>query len=297
MSAVLVAGLGAAGVYLLYTATVFGWSGLGLGPATAAGTASGRDTPRTRRWMAQAGLPGVSMPEFLGVSLLLAGLGAVVGLAVFGTLLSAAICGSFLGLTPVATYRRRRQQGLAAANDAWPHMIEEIRVLTGAAGRSIPAALFEVGSRCPRELRPAFDAAEREWLLSTDFERTVGVLEELLVDPAADAVCETLLVAHEIGGADLDRRLAELAEDRRLDTMARKDARSKQAGVRFARRFVIIVPMGMALAGVSLGDGRAAYQTTWGQALVSIGIALMAACWAWSGQMLKLPSERRVFGR
>ena len=96
--------------------------------------------------------------------------------------------------------------------------------------------------------------------------------------------------------SDLDGRLAELAEDRRADTLGRKDARSKQAGVRFARWFVVVVPLGMALAGLSLGDGRVAYQSGAGQVLVVIGIGLMAACWVWSGRMLRLPEARRVFG-
>lgn len=174
-------------------------------------------------------------------------------------------------------------------------MIEEIRVLTGAAGRSIPQALLEVGRRGPDELRGAFEAAHREWVLSTDFERTVEVVKSHLADPTADATCETLLVAHEVGGGDLDRRLAELAEDRRIDNLGRKDARSKQAGVRFARRFVIAVPLGMAVAGMSLGDGRAAYQEPSGQVLVAIGLGMIGACWAWSGSMLRLPRQDRVF--
>ena len=48
-------------------------------------------------------------------------------------------------------------------------MIEEIRILTGSLGRSVPQALFEVGRRGPEELRPAFEAATRHWLVSTDF--------------------------------------------------------------------------------------------------------------------------------
>src|SRR5206468_11126340 len=47
--------------------------------------------------------------------------------------------------------------------------------------------------------------------------------------------------------------LAALAEDRTQDLQGRKDARAKQAGVRFARRFVLVVPLGMSLAGLSIG--------------------------------------------
>ena len=74
-----------------------------------------------------------------------------------------------------------------------------------------------------------------------------------------------------------------------------RDARAKQAGVRFARRFVIVVPVGMAVAGMSLGDGRAAYETATGQILVAIAVGLVGCCWVWSGRMLRLPDEQRVF--
>ncbi len=173
-------------------------------------------------------------------------------------------------------------------------MIDEIRILTGSAGRSIPQALFEVGRDGTAELRSAFAAAHREWLLSTDFARTSSVLEDQLADPAADATCETLLIAHELGGTDLDRRLDDLAADRRADIQDRKDALAKQAGVRFARRFVLIVPIGMAFVGLSVGTGRAAYETPGGQVVVVVALGLIVVCWLWAGRIMRLPDEQRV---
>lgn len=294
MSGLALAVVGAYGVFLLYSAAAFGWSGLRVVPRSKDVTRSS-PTEQLTRWMGQAGLGDVRPAEFLGVTALLGVVGVAVGWALFGGAVPALGTAAFCAATPVASYRVRRASRLAAAHDAWPHMIEEIRVLTGAAGRSIPQALLEVGRRGPDELRGAFEAAHREWVLSTDFERTVEVVKSHLADPTADATCETLLVAHEVGGGDLDRRLAELAEDRRIDNLGRKDARSKQAGVRFARRFVIAVPLGMAVAGMSLGDGRAAYQEPSGQVLVAIGLGMIGACWAWSGSMLRLPRQDRVF--
>jgi len=125
--------------------------------------------------------------------------------------------------------------------------------------------------------------------------RTVVVLKARLADPTADAACETLLVAHDLGGSDLDRRLGALVEDRIQDTQGRKDALAKQAGVRFARRFVLIVPIGMALAGMSVGNGRAAYQTPLGQVVVVAGVGMVIACWLWAGRIMQLPQEERVF--
>lgn len=281
------------GAYLLYTACAFRWNGLRLTPSS--GRRGPSPTERLRQWMRQAGIEDVEPREFVAVTVALAAVGAVSGFLLFGGVLAPLAVGAFVGSSPVASYRVRRANRRATANDAWPQLIEEIRVLTGAAGRSIPQALLEVGRRGPEELRSAFDAAHREWVITTDFERTVAVLKERLADPTADATCETLLVAHQIGGGDLDRRLAELAEDRRVDNLGRKDARAKQAGVRFARRFVIAVPIGMAVAGMSLGDGRASYQSASGQIMVAVGLSLVALCWVWSGAMLKLPDTDRVF--
>ena len=65
--------------------------------------------------------------------------------------------------------------------------------------------------------------------------------------------------------------------------------------MRFARLFVLIVPVGMALVGLLIGDGRAAYGTATGQALVLVAFAMMGGCWAWAGVLLRLPEEERVF--
>ncbi|MGH9164700.1 MAG: type II secretion system F family protein [Acidimicrobiales bacterium] len=292
--AMLLAVVGAYGVFLVYTAAAFGWSGLGVGPAAAAGT-----TPRPRRldqWLAQAGLDDVRPREFAAVMAALFVVGLVVAFALFGGILPGLVAGAFAASVPVASYRSRRQRRRRTNRDAWPRMIEDMRLQTGSLGRSIPQALFEVGRRAPAELRPAFVTAEREWLLSTDFPGTVRSLKARLADASADTTLETLLVAHEVGGSDLDRRLAALVDDRVSDLSGRKDAEAKQAGVRFARRFVLIVPLGMALAGLSIGTGRQAYQTTAGQLAVALGLAFIAGCWAWAGRLMRLPEEERVFG-
>ncbi len=221
--------------------------------------------------------------------------GGAVGYALFGGPVPAAIAAVFAATFPLAAFRARRAARLAEAREAWPRLLEELRLLTGSLGRSIPQALFEVGHRAPGEMRGAFAAAEREWLLTTDFERTLRLLRAELADATADAVCETLVVAHEIGGGSLDRRLAGLVEDRTRDVQARKDARSKQAGVRFARRFVLLVPLGMTLAGLSIGSGRSAYQSPGGQLAVAGGLLGVIGCWLWSGRLLRLPEEPRVF--
>jgi tight adherence protein B len=287
--------VGAYGVFLVYTSVALGWSGAGLAPPVRRRERSG---PRVdvQQWLTQAGLDGVRPSQFAGTVALVFVVVTALTFALLGGILPALAVGGFAATYPAVSYRSRRRHRRQRTAEAWPRMIEEMALLTGSLGRSVPQALFEVGARGPEEMRPAFAAAHREWLLTTDFGRTVGVLKARLADATADAACETLLVAHEIGGTDLERRLAALVDDRMADVQGRKDALAQQAGVRFARRFVLIVPVGMALAGLSIGNGRAAFRTPAGQVAALLAVLVIVACWLWSGRIMRLPDEERVFG-
>ena len=233
----LLAAVAGYGVFLVYTAVVFGWTGAGLGPTVAARRFTPLRRERSGRdWLRQAGLDGVSPRQLGAVMAVLFATGAAVAFALFGGVLPAVAAGLFAATFPVTSYRARRERNRSDAREAWPRLLEDIRLQAGSLGRSIPQALFEVG-----------------------------------------------------------RRLAALVEDRVQDLQGRKDARAKQAGVRFARRFVLVVPIGMALAGISIGTGRAAYATAEGQVAVVAGIGAVAACWMWAARLLALPEEQRVF--
>jgi tight adherence protein B len=294
--AILLGCCAALGVHLLYTALVLGWSGLSLAPGLGVESRSSRVTARLRDVAVQAGLDGLRVRELVAVELVLAALAALLAYAIWGGVLPAVAAGAVGAWIPLASARSRRRARLETAREAWPRVLEEVRLQVVTLGRPIPQALLDVGMSGPEELRPAFDAARREWSMSTDLERALQVLKAKLADPTADAVCETLLVAHEVGGTDVDRRLRDLIDDRVLDLQGRKDARARQAGVRFARLFVVIVPIGMALVGLSIGDGRAAYATPGGQLVVLAAFAAIAGCWAWAARLLRLPGEERVFG-
>ena len=291
LDAVLLALAAAYGTFLLYTALVFRWRGLGVSATPVRGA---RRTSLSE-WLVQAGLERVSPLEFAAVTLVLFAVGALAGTALFAGPVAALAIGGIAAAVPVLSARRRRNDRREKARDNWPRMLEEIRLQAITLGRSLPQALLTVGLRGPEEMRPAFAAAQREWLISTDFDRTLEVLKAQLADATADAVCETLLIAHEVGGTDVDRRLRALIDDRIQDLQGRKDARAKQAGARFARWFVLAVPVGMALVGLSIGEGRAAYASAGGQVAVLVALGMIVVCWLWASQLMRLPEDQRVF--
>jgi len=291
--ALLTAFTGALGMFWLYTAAVLGWQGFGFGPALSGRQHSARLDLSGRLRQAAGG--NVSLVGFASATASLFAMGAVVGYAVFGGVVPPLALGAFASTFLFTTSKARQATRRRLAQEAWPRMISEIRLQTASMGRSVPQALFDVGRRAPSEMQPAFEAAHREWRLTTDLARTAKLLKEQLGDPSADMVCEALLIAHELGGHELDERLSTLAEDRFTDLAGRKDARSRQAGARFARVFVLLVPFGMALAGISIGNGRAAYGSGTGQVIVSLALALIIGCWFWAGRIMRLPETERVF--
>lgn len=290
MTSLFLAGLAATGVYLMVVPRA------ASGRSRRSELSPGAIGDRAQLALQRSGLDGVSPIQFAAT---VAGVGLAATIAaslVIGPSIGAVLIGVLAGSVPVTSWRGRRASTRRAAQEHWPRLIEELRVLTGPMGRPIPQALLEVGARGPAPLRPAFAAARREWNLTTDFERTVTVLKDRLADPTADATCETLLVVHEVGG-DLDQRLASLAEDRRRDLHDRRDAQAKLAGARTARLFVVLVPLGMAVAGLNVGNGREAYRSTVGQLLVVAAIAMVGGCWWWASRLMRLPVDERVFDR
>jgi tight adherence protein B len=58
---------------------------------------------------------------------------------------------------------------------------------------------------------------------------------------------------------------------------------------------MIVVPFGMAVVGVGIGDGREAFGTPGGQLAVLVAFAMMAGCWVRAAKLLKLPEKERAF--
>lgn len=251
-----------------------------------------RPPPGPARW--RVDLMGLgrrsALPLGVGAVGTLVGAIAIGGPVALAVGVLAAACAA-VGRRSVASARRDQ------ARRAWPALLDEVRVLTTSGGRSIPRALFEAGDRVPQPMAGDFVAARQAWRVSADFDRTLAVLKDRLGEASTDTVCETLLVAHHLGGADLGRRLARLAQDRRRDLATRDLASAKLAGARFARRFVVVVPLGMAVAGQAVGTGRAAFASPGGQAVGLVAACLVATCWVWAGRFLRLPDEPRIFER
>jgi tight adherence protein B len=169
--ALLIGVCGALGTFYLYTA-IIGWRGVGLAPINDNKVKVVANP--LAKWMTQAGLEDVTPKEFVVATIAAAIVVALLSFVIFGAPLPAIVVGLLGATGPAAIYRNRRAKLRSQAREAWPRLIEELRVQTSSIGRSVPVALLDVGSRSTiQPMRKAFEAANREWLLTTDFTRTI----------------------------------------------------------------------------------------------------------------------------
>lgn len=215
-----------------------------------------------------------------------AGLVLVGGAAAVGVGLVAAAC-TAVGRRTLTDARHDQ------ARRRWPAVLDEVRVLVTSGGRSLPRALLQAGQAVPEPFRDAFRAGAAAWSASADTGLLLRALRDRAGDATTDLVTDTLAVVDGATGPDLGRRLQRLAEDRRRDLEARDLATARLAGARFARRFVLLVPLGMAVAGQAVGTGRAAFATPAGQLVGLVAASMVGGCWLWAGHLLALPPERR----
>ncbi len=202
-----------------------------------------------------------------------------------------------VGLVAATCVARGRRTLADARHDQarrrWPAVLDEVRVLVTNGGRSLPRALLQAGQDQPEPFRDAFRAGAAAWASSADTGRLLRAVRDRAADATTDLVTDTLAVIDGATGPDLGRRLQRLAQDRRRDLEARDLAAARLAGARFARRFVLLVPLGMALAGQAVGTGRAAFATPAGQLVGVMAAVMVGGCWIWAGHLLALPPERR----
>src|SRR5579872_7021775 len=162
--AVAASALAAGGGWLVFT---------GLHSGETASTSEPRRGAASRQRASGPARTRPSVGPLASACLLTAFAGGTLGYLIFGAAVPAVVIALFAATFPVAAERRRAQMRADAAVEAWPRMLEEVRLRIGSLGRSIPQALFEAGRSAPPEWQPAFEAAEREWLLTIDFPRTL----------------------------------------------------------------------------------------------------------------------------
>jgi tight adherence protein B len=256
--------------------------------------------PARRKWsqrrndlLRQAGVDGVGVTQS---ALAQAGCAVAAFLAVLlltGTLAIAGCFGVFGFFLPTLTLLRLRRRRQVALREVWPEAVDNLASAVRA-GMSLAEGLSALAVRGPVELRPAFARFAAAYRASGRFGQCLDLLANDLADPVGDRVCETMRVAHEVGGTDVGTVLRTLSELLRSDARTRAELETRQGWIVNAARLAVAAPWAVLLLLGLRSNTLRAYDSGGGLLLLAIGAGVCVLAYRLMLRIGRLPEDRRV---
>jgi len=249
---------------------------------------------RVRDDLALSGLGQVPVAVIAVVSVVLAAvLGAVVQAVMqvpTVTVVAALLGAATVPLVIVARADRRRAANRAVWPDVVDHLVASVR-----SGMPLPESVGALGELGPAQTRAAFAAFEVEYRRTGNFSLCLDRLKEVLADPIADRILETLRMAREVGGTELTAVLRGLSGYLREDAALRAEVVARQSWIRNAARLGVAAPWLLLVVLSSRHETLVAYNSPAGAVLIVVGVIVTVIAYQSMNALGRLPEERRWF--
>lgn len=193
---------------------------------------------------------------------------------------------------PFFMAKRRAEKALKAQELAWPLAIDSL-ISSLQAGQSITEAVRGLSQFGPQALIPTFERVERGL---DDGEAFEGLLMREMRDldsSASDQTITTLLIAKEFGGRDVTVTLRLLSNFLREDFEAQEEIKTKFGWVRNSALLGAGAPWLILLLLSTQKNTVAAYASSAGKAVLSIGVIATALAFIWMERVARLPDPAR----
>lgn len=168
-----------------------------------------------------------------------------------------------------------RLRKVAAAE--WPNVLSELHLRITAMGAPIHHGLFSAAKSTKSMLQEAFEHAERTFAITNSVELSLDELYKRLPFSTTFRVTEALKVSLEVPGGDTAGIILDLKEDLEREWRQQSEFEARLKGVKFARNFVVIVPIAMLLAGASIG-GFSSYRSFASIVTLSLSALVVIIC-------------------
>lgn len=171
----------------------------------------------------------------------------------------------------------------------WSSYLDQVRGKMLASSRALSYVFYDQSFTGSVFLRELLDHGKREFENSGDLEKSFQTIWHFANDETTNYVCSSLCETLEGTSSQIERQLMVISSVLRSRNSIEHEANSRLAGVRTARVFIVIIPIGMALAGISFAGSTAPFLTKGAIFQVSIAAAILAICWYWSSRLMSFP--------
>ncbi len=184
--------------------------------------------------------------------------------------------------------KKRRQSELPSS---WPWYLERVRSKMLASSRSVAYVFFEEDVPDFQFLGKLLHEGRREFENSGNLTKSLETVWEMGEgEETTSYVCESLLDTLGSTSSQIENQLAIISSTIRSRNELRQETHSRLAGVRTARTFIVIIPLGMALAGVSFAGSLRPFLSPSSLLQLLAGLAITVLCWYWSSRLMAFPS-------
>lgn len=264
-----------------------------LWPATAPRTVAPQDG-RWVRLLQRAGYAHGTAAHLLVASVGSAALAGAIVWLVTALPVFALVAALAAAAAPSVWLRARARRLLASRRAMWPDVCD-LLVASVRAGMPLTDAVASIADAGPPPLRGPFAAFGADVAASGHFDSSALRLKARLADPVADRIIEALRMARQVGGTELTRVLRALSTSVRAEATLRAEIEARQSWIRGAAVLGVVAPWVILGLLALRPEGRAAYATPEGAAVILIGAGVSVLAFRLMVGIGRLPEPKRWF--
>jgi tight adherence protein B len=198
-----------------------------------------------------------------------------------------------LSIFLIFTANKKKRIELNRAN-AWPEVLDLI-IASLQSGASITESLAHLGKIGPSVIRSDFLLFAENVLAGDKFESALGKLKETFADPISDQLFEALYFAAKFGSKNTVKILRELSEYVSSDLALRAEINTRFGWVRNSANLAAFAPWILLLILRTQENARVAYEQSFGQLIMVVGVIATLTAYLWMNKIARLPNSKRLF--
>lgn len=182
----------------------------------------------------------------------------------------------------------------SAIHGACPEMID-ILISGVQSGLSLNESLTGLAQRGPEIFKVEFQRFAENLYSQGNFSRALIEVKESIAHPSFDQVIEALLIARELGGAELLTILRLLGKFIREDLTLRREIEVKQNWIKNSAHLSAAAPWILLLLLSTQPSTTEAFSTATGILILGAGLAITAIAYLWMNSLSRIPVPKRIF--
>jgi len=182
----------------------------------------------------------------------------------------------------------------SAIHGACPEMID-ILISGVQSGLSLNESLTGLAQRGPEIFKVEFQRFAENLYSQGNFSRALIEVKESIAHPSFDQVIEALMIARELGGAELLTILRLLGKFIREDLTLRREIEVKQNWIKNSAHLSAAAPWILLLLLSTQPSTTEAFSTATGVLILGAGLAITAIAYLWMNSLSRIPVPKRIF--